>query len=332
MKSLNLKNNYVKIPVAGIVFFSLLLAGTAFYSGLSWARLKGLSSAGTATTNSKAAATFTAVKSDKPELKFFVMSFCPFGNQIEDALRPVFDLLKNKVAIVPHYIFDKIDNLSTYCASRAGDPAQCDAYVKSGYFADAATCKKTITANLTTCLDPSQYLKTSSGSMYASLHGRQEANQDVRELCAWNQVGDDKTGWWNFVGGVDKNCTKDNADTCWQAQAQQAGLDTNKITDCFNKDAVSLIESELALTTKYKVSGSPTVLINDVAFPPDAAYTNDNTGTLAIGKKVATQDKYRTPNVIKEALCVSFNKTPKECNTILNELSGAAPATGGCGN
>jgi hypothetical protein len=331
MKPIEPKNNYVKIPTTGVVFFSLLLAGTAFYSGISWARLKGTSPTTTAPAT-KATATFAAVKSDKPELKFFVMSFCPYGNQMEDALRPIFDLLKNKVAITPHYIFDKVDNLSTYCASRSGDPTQCDTYVKNGYFADVATCKKTITASLATCQDEKQYLKTSSGSMYASLHGRQEANEDVRELCAWNQIGDDKTNWWNFIGSVNKNCTKDNADTCWESQAQQAGLDTNKITECFNKDAVSLIENEITLTDKYKVSSSPTVLVNDVAFPPDAAYTNDNTGTLAIGKKTATQDKYRTPNVIKEVLCVSFNKTPKECSTVLNELTGAAPAAGGCGN
>ena len=166
--------------------------------------------------------------------------------------------------------------------------------------------------------------------MYASLHGRQEANQDVRELCAWNMVGDDKTSWWNFVGNVNKNCTQANADTCWQNQAQQAGLDANKITDCFNQNAVNLVENEIALTTKYKVSGSPTVLINDVAFPPETAYTNDNTGSLAIGSKVATQDKYRTPNVVKEAICSAFSKTPAECKTVLNELSGAAPAAGGC--
>lgn len=330
MKPIQLKNNYIKIPTAGVIFFSLLLAGTAFYSGISWAKTRGLTSSTGTVSNSQATATFTAVKSDKPELKFFVMSFCPYGNQMEDVLRPVYDLLKNKVAIVPHYIFDKVDNLNTYCTSRSGDPNQCDAYVKNGYFADSATCKKAIAANLATCKDEKQYLKTSNGAMYASLHGRQEANQDVRELCAWNQVGDDKTSWWNFIGGINKNCTKDNADTCWQSQAQQAGLDTNKITDCFNKDAVNLVENEIALTTQYKVSGSPTVLIDDVAFPPDTAYTNDSKGSLAIGKKVATQDKYRTPNVVKEALCLSFNRTPNECKTVLNELSGVAPSAGGC--
>ncbi len=328
MKDSKLKNNYVKIPVLGVVFFCTLLAASAFFSGISWAKLRSTNSVDI----SKATAVFTPVKSEKPELKFFVMSFCPYGNQMEDILRPVYDQLQDKALLSPHYIFDKIDNLNTYCSARSGDSNQCASYVTNGYFSDIASCKKTISESLSSCLNDKQYLKTSSGTMYASLHGRQEANQNVREMCAWKQVDDDKSKWWNFIGNVNKNCTKDNADACWESQAQQAGLDTTKITECFNNEAVTLIENEIALTTKYNVSGSPTVLINDVEFPPEKAYTQNSDGTLAIGKKLATQAKYRTPNVIKEAICISMNKTAKECSTVLNELTGEVPSAGGCGN
>ena len=50
-----------------------------------------------------------------------------------------------------------------------------------------------------------------------------------------------------------------------------------------------------------------------------------------LGDKVATQDQFRTPNVIKTAICASFNKSPKECNTILKDLAGVAPAAGAGG-
>lgn len=325
------KTNYVKIPTPGVIFFSLLLAGAAFYSGISWSKQKGITTPSTKvdTTN---AVELALSKSDKPELKFFVMSFCPYGNQMEDALRPVFDLLKNKADITPHYIFDKIANLADYCKTRSGDATQCDAYIKNGYFKTTDECKKAIADNLAKCSDEKQYLKTASGALYASLHGRQEANQDVREMCAWNQVGADKTKWWDFVGSVNKNCTAQDADTCWEQQAKQVGLDTNKITECFNTQAVDLIEKELAVTDKYKVQGSPTVLVNDVQFPPESAYTQDGKGSLKIGDKVATQDQYRTPNVIKTVICASFNKSPNECKTLLKDLAGAAPAAGGCGN
>jgi glutaredoxin len=43
-------------------------------------------------------------KSDKPQVDLFVMSFCPYGNKAEDTLKPVYDLLKNKVDFNFHYI------------------------------------------------------------------------------------------------------------------------------------------------------------------------------------------------------------------------------------
>lgn len=330
---MDLKNRSFNVPTSGLIFFSLILLAVGFFAGYTFGRVKTLASVVT-TTKTPATATFTAVKSDKPEIKFFVMSFCPYGIQLEDALRPIFDLLKNKITFTPHFIFDKIDNLQTYCTARSGDPTQCSTYITSSNapFKTIADCQKYLANLKTQCLDEKQYLKTSNGALYASLHGRQEANQNVREMCAYNLVGNDKTKWWNFVGNVNKNCTQDNADTCWEQQAQQAGLDTAQITDCFNKDAVNLIENEIALTTKYNVQGSPTVYINDVVFPPDSAYTQAGTGTLAIGNKTATQDKYRTPNVIKTALCASFKNLPGECNTQLKDLAGVTPSASGCGN
>lgn len=43
-------------------------------------------------------------KTDKPTVDLYVMSFCPYGNKAEDTLKPVYDLLKNKVDFNFHYI------------------------------------------------------------------------------------------------------------------------------------------------------------------------------------------------------------------------------------
>lgn len=43
-------------------------------------------------------------KSDKPVVDLYVMSFCPYGNKAEDTMKPVYDLLKNKVDFNFHYI------------------------------------------------------------------------------------------------------------------------------------------------------------------------------------------------------------------------------------
>jgi glutaredoxin len=41
---------------------------------------------------------------DRPTVDLYVMSFCPYGNKAEDTLKPVYDLLKNKVTFNFHYI------------------------------------------------------------------------------------------------------------------------------------------------------------------------------------------------------------------------------------
>lgn len=304
----------VQIPLVGVIVFCLLLAASSFFAGISWIKIKGST---TSATNAKNV--FAAVKNSKPEFNFFVMSFCPYGNQIETVIKPIADLLKNNADIHPRYIFEKIADLGGYCKQTSGDVNQCAAYVKSGYFATESECQKTVNEYSKSCLDEKNYLKIGN-VFYSSLHGRIEANQNVREICAFN-MNEDKTNWWNFVSNVNTNCTSENADTCWEEQAKKAGFDTNKITECFNTQASDLIEKEIALTTQYKVTGSPTLIINGVNFPPETAYTESGDGTLKVGDKVIKQADFRTSNAVKEAVCASFKKAPKECKTEIKEAT-----------
>ena len=320
----------VQIPLVGVIIFSVLLAASSFFAGAAWLKMGGLTGIATP---AKATATFEPSKSDKPDFQFYVMSFCPYGNQMEDLVKPVAQLLGNSANIRPQYIFDKITDLNAYCKQSAGDVSQCADYIQAGYFQTDAECKKTVTEYNAKCLDEKNYLKIGT-NYYGSLHGRVEANQNVREICAFN-MDENKTNWWKFIDNVNLSCTDQNADACWEEQAKKAGFDTNKITECFNTQAAELIDKEIALTTQYKVQGSPTLKINNVDFPPESAYTSDNKGSLKIGKKVFTQDQYRTSDAIKEAICASFNKAPKECKTVIEmpkdengQVQGAAE--GGC--
>ncbi len=52
-------------------------------------------------------------KSDKPVVDLYVMSFCPFGNKAEDTLKPVHELLKNKVDFNFYYIVNADGNTIT---------------------------------------------------------------------------------------------------------------------------------------------------------------------------------------------------------------------------
>lgn len=44
------------------------------------------------------------VKTDKPKVDLYVMSFCPYGNQAEDTFVPDFNLLKNQIDFNVHFI------------------------------------------------------------------------------------------------------------------------------------------------------------------------------------------------------------------------------------
>ncbi len=66
-----------------------------------------------------------AAKRDVPDVKLFVMSYCPYGLQAQKALLPAYDLLKDKASIgvyfVSYIMHDKIEideNLNQYCIQK----------------------------------------------------------------------------------------------------------------------------------------------------------------------------------------------------------------------
>jgi len=317
----------IQIPMIGVIVFCLLLAATSFTAGFSYFQFK---NAGKTTT--QATATFDPEKTEKPELDFYVMSFCPYGNQMEEVLKPVADLLGDSVTLQPRYIFEKISDLKTQCQQY--DSSNCTNYVTAGYFSTESECKSALVEYSNDCYDENNYLKIGD-AYYSSLHGRSEAIQDVREICAYNSLGDDKTNWWKFVENVNNNCTVDDVDTCWEEQAKSAGLDTNQITECFNTQAAELIDKEIALTTENNIQGSPTLYIGDSEFPAEDAYTSAGTGGMKIGKKVFAESEYRTSEFIKEALCAAFKKSPRACKTSLEveddaDTTASAASAGSC--
>lgn len=192
---------------------------------------------------------FEPPKTDRPEVKFFVMSFCPFGNQAEAGLKPVYELLGDKVDWQPRYIVGK------------------------------------------------------QGDQYASLHGQQELNQDVRELCVEKLAGIGK--WWAFVEKVNENCTDKDADECWRAQAQAVAVRTYPVSSCEETQAKALLSLQVEEMEKYQAGASPMVFVNDTLY---------NGG--------------RAPEDYKLAICSAFEAEPEECTTVLSATSEGT--AGGC--
>jgi len=56
------------------------------------------------TTQNTTPKAFDAPDADKPVVKFFVMSFCPYGQQAEAGIGPVASLLGNKADFEPHFV------------------------------------------------------------------------------------------------------------------------------------------------------------------------------------------------------------------------------------
>lgn len=204
---------------------------------------------------------FDAPDREKPNVKFFVMSFCPYGNQAEEGLKPVFELLGDKVEWEPHYVI--------YSDYASGYPDYC--------------------------LDEE--------NKYCSMHGIQELNQDIRELCVWKYYP--HSIWWQFVDEINNKCSSNNVDICWEPIAKNIGVDVEKIKTCQKDEAITLLEEEVRLNEEYSVRGSPMVFINGQQYSGD-----------------------RSPEAYKQAICSGFITEPTECSETLS--GGSATAGGQC--
>jgi len=86
------------------LIFIVFLAIVAFLLGWAWMKSRtNLSPSG----EEVSVSTFEPSKTDRPVVKIFLMSFCPYGNQAETDLKPVFDLLGDKVDWQPRYIVSR---------------------------------------------------------------------------------------------------------------------------------------------------------------------------------------------------------------------------------
>lgn len=203
-------------------------------------------------------------KTDIPTMYLFTMSYCPFGNIADEFSAPVYKLLKDKINFEPHYVI-----YSKYAAQQG------------------ATW--------------SDYC-SSEDEKYCSMHGTQELNQNVRELCIWKY---DKEKYWDFVLDVNESCTYQNVDQCWSEVAKKYGIDVDKISTCQSEESETLLAKEVELNTQFNVLGSPHLVINDVEYEGD-----------------------RNPEALKQKLCTAFNSAPEECNTVLD--TDAATTSGSC--
>ncbi len=102
-------------------------------------------------------------KRDKPDVKLFVMSYCPFGLQAEKAMLPVMKLLGDKADILVHFVYyamhgkKEIDeNLRQYCIQKNQKDKYYDyllCFVQSGDYEKCLSETNIDQNKLQSCID-----------------------------------------------------------------------------------------------------------------------------------------------------------------------------------
>ncbi len=199
-------------------------------------------------------------KTDIPKVELFVMSFCPYGDQAEELMMPVAELLGDKADIKLHYVI--------YSNYGDGGPNYC--------------------------LDKE--------AKYCSMHGIQELNQGVRELCVQKYQ---KDKFWDFVKEINSNCNYQDVDSCWEGIAKKIGVDVAKVKTCQKDEALDILAQEVELNEKYGVRGSPQLIINEAEYQGS-----------------------RNSEAYKQGICSAFISAPDECSQTLS--SEGSSVSGGC--
>jgi len=217
-------------------------------------------------------------REEKPNtLDLFVMSQCPFGTKAEDSMKEVLDNFKGGLNFGLHFI------LNAYNEEQ---------------FNNLPPMRK------------SRCVKKDDGMYYCSLHGEEEFNEDLRQVCAIKYYSKGNK-FMDYIWCRNKDIR--NPD--WKKCATEAKLDPAKIEKCStSQEGLDLIKADAKLSEDLQIGGSPSFLGNN-------------------REKLMLRD--RSPEGIKTAIC-NINKGLKGCeNTLSKEEAtsapGKAPSGGSCG-
>jgi len=156
------------------------------------------------------------------------------------------------------------------------------------------------------------YIMSASGDTISSLHGEQEGNQGVRELCALETLGFDK--FFAFTLKSNTMCNSNDADTCWESAAEAALLteeDVSLLQTCYDTKRIEIATSEGNTIAQLKTERSGS-LVSPTASP-----------TFLVNGK--THAGSRSAEAIKNALCAEFEagSRPAGCDEVISEETSA---------
>jgi glutaredoxin len=133
-------------------------------------------------------------KSDKPNVKIFVMSYCPYGLQAEKMMLPVYDLLKDKIDIGIYFVDYAMhgkqeldENLRQYCMQNEDQTKYFDylsCFIQGGNSSSCLTEAGINLGNLASCISATDATYNVSGQYNDQstwLHGGVDPTFDVQK-------------------------------------------------------------------------------------------------------------------------------------------------------
>lgn len=152
--------------------------------------------------------------------------------------------------------------------------------------------------------DTEKYLKVmyigsvdNDNNTIKAMHGEVEAQENLRQICIREEQPEK---YWDYVRcymkeGKSGECQK------------SVSLDVDELYLCTNESSRGLVyaQKDFDLADKFKVTGSPTMIMNDEIVRESDFATNTTNS--------------RSPEAVKELLCCGFNKEPSFCSQELNK-------------
>lgn len=97
----------------------------------------------------------------------------------------------------------------------------------------------------------------------ASMHGQQEVDEDMRQICIREKQGMQK--WLDYMSCYSPEVyakAKSGDAKDWKFCAAKAGLDAGEIQSCSQKEAPEMAKKDIEMSRMYGANGSPTAVYN----------------------------------------------------------------------
>ena len=249
--------------------------------------------AGTGANTGNGAGTSTTPDKDKVKVEFYVMSQCPYGTQVENAIAPTLENLGDAVNFQLDYIVQeespgKFNSLHDYCV--VGGQR-----VSKQEIPTVAECEN-------------------KGGTWNAI----ESKGDIVQLCAMKYYPDNYQ-YVKFI--ICQNKDASNVDTNWQACAQETSMDSTKLKACLEgEEGKSLLRASMQRAQARQASGSPTMFIGDATYSGQrdslsfqTAICKFSKSSVCAGLPKCASDVDCTEQPTKDGYCVNPGKENAAC-------------------